>query len=62
MCINSYGVGRLSCSINFNRRGKKVEVVYVPDEDIDYYYEDVPKPIMNALKQRRAELKLLEEV
>jgi len=52
----------LSCSINFNRRGKKVEVVYVPDEDIDYYYEDVPKPIMNALKQRRAELKLLEEV
>jgi len=30
----------MTCSINFNRRGKKIEVHYVPDEEIDYYYED----------------------
>ena len=31
---------KMTCSINFNRRGKKIEVLYVPDEEIDYYYED----------------------
>ena len=34
------GVEKMTCSVNFNRRGKKIEVRYVPDEEIDYYYSD----------------------
>lgn len=31
----------MSCSINIIRRNKPVhEVLYVPDESIDYYYDE----------------------
>ena len=30
----------MTCSIMFNRNGKKVKVLYIPDEDLDYYYGD----------------------
>jgi len=33
----------MTCSVNFNRRGKKITVNYIPDEEIDYYYEDEVK-------------------
>lgn len=54
----------MSCSINFNRRGKKVEVQYIPDEEMESILaeQELLERIKRVQKQVEEEKKLLEEV